>query len=80
MKINKGLLELIEVVIFAFMFVLASEVVKSNRGFKTCVEFIEKYPAYSIHWVDKNIIEYGCYVDIDENARVKFDNIEFINE
>ena len=44
--------------------------------FNLCTRNIEKYPVYSPYWEDNGGIDYGCYMDIDDNARVLFNDIK----
>ncbi len=63
-------------IIIICVLIFGSSVIMKPFEFKTCVENIEKYPAYVPYWEDKGGLNYACFVDIDENARVQFKDID----
>jgi hypothetical protein len=64
-------------IIVMVVIVFGSMTIMKPYEFKACMNNIEKYPAYAPYWEDKGSVNYGCYVNIDKDARVDFIDIQF---
>jgi hypothetical protein len=56
------------IIIFGLFFFFT--VARRYAAREKCAEFIESYPVY---WEQNSVFDYGCYIDLEENKKVKFE-------
>lgn len=66
-----GLMCIVSIIVFGIFSSLA--LAERYLVRKECVDLQESNPVY---WEDNGLFDFGCYIDLNENQRVKFDFAE----